>query len=302
MYILFLNIDSIQNKEYSTTLPFQSCSSNNEHLKSDNNNFDNKKFNQSLIANLKSLSISNKYPNRNEIMKTYLNQISNHKKWSTLFLNSSKVVITEKDSKKEDSDRADITKSISNNGNTNNNNTIIVIENLMKTSESNFSNLKNRSKLSQFASEHSYHTDHDCTKKNTLKTNKDPKLLSLGSKVQSQLDSLNYSLTNLNKSYDPFHKYKFLFGDLEKTFKENSLKDDHKSLHKSMPKPRQLFNEEADLSIQNRNKISNYKTQNIVTFRNDVESLRNNNDIFGDDFIHFSENKIKRFYSKDFSN
>ena len=229
-------------------------------------------------------------------------------------MNSSKIVITEKDSNKEDSDRAENNKSITHS--TTNNKTIIVIENLMKTSESNYSIMRNITINSKppscIPSEHSFNAEQ--TSKNTLKTNKPPRLFSkqkLRDNIKPDFTKnsnglLNFSASNLKNSKDAFHKYKFLFvDDVEKSCQNKSIGANNKSSQYKLSK--EIMNDEADLSSLNRYKTGNNKQlSNILTFRKDVDTLRNKsnkNDILNemDNFMQLSDYKIKKFNSDEFN-
>jgi hypothetical protein len=241
-----------------------------------------------------------------------MNNIESHKKWSTNFLNNSKIVITEKDSKKEDSERSNKNKSFSNNSGRNNNNSNcnnIIIEGLLKTNESNFSAKKNRtigSRLSHIASEHSLGGEKGKKVNNALRTNKSPKLFKKDFRDKKlEKFKLSYEKTkgNLNNSVDTFNKYKHLFGDVEgpavKSNRNNNKSVQFKRLKESTT-------EEADLSMSITNKSNpRYKNVNsIFTFRREHDTLRNKNkrnDILGgmDEILQLSDMNIKRFHSND---
>jgi len=99
-------------KENSTTIIVNSQKNDNIML---SGNEDEESQMKSKITNLKSSSIKPVQVNRNKLLKSFNKADS---KWSTI-MNNSKVIITEKDSKKEDSERTernDVNVSILNKG------------------------------------------------------------------------------------------------------------------------------------------------------------------------------------------
>lgn len=227
------------------------------------------------IINLKKTSINNRLNlKRNEKLSSFVN-LEIRKKQSSNLINSSKLVISEKDSKKEDSERTDKNNSGRRKNNFKNSN--LMFEAKLNSNESNFSGFKNstlNSKLSHIFSDHSLNYEKSGRQMNILKTNKSPKLLNKYREISN--NNMNYrqvlSHTTisqyLNNSRHTINKYKHLFGDVESPSKyppitSNSLK---------FKKNRQQNADESDLStIRNKNSIRNKGLNNIFTFRKDVE-------------------------------
>ncbi len=256
------------------------------------------------ISNLKKTSINNKLiVKKNEKLSSFVN-LDIRKKKSSNLLNTSKLVITEKDSKKEDSERTD--KNHSGRKKNNKNTSNLVFEGIMNSNESNFSGLKNStlgSRLSHIFSDHSLNFEKSGMPMNILKTNKSPKLLDKYKEISSNNMNYNKILSQtsismlLNNSRDTFHKYKHLFGDVDSPSK--FLRVSSNSLQ--FKKNREQNAEEGDLSTI-RNKSSNRTKgfNNIFTFRKEVElaKVHPNNDIMRikNDVININDLNLKKFF------
>lgn len=260
---------------------------------------------KTLISNLKKSSINNKLRlNRNEKLSSFVN-IELHKKRSS-FLNTSKLVITEKDSKKEDSERTD--KNQSGRKKYKHNTPNIVIEGILNSNRSNFSGLKNStfgSKLSHIFSDHSLKNEKSGRTMNVLKTNKPPKLLNNYKELSS--NNMNYNkITSqanisilLNSSKETFNKYKYVFGDVDSPSKLLRMNSNSVQLKNK----KEQFTEESDLSTIRNNVTSKHKAfNNIFTFRKQNESIIVNNK---EDLLRIknevininNEMNLKRFHS-----
>jgi len=307
--------DSVAKKENSTTaIP----SLRNEDLfKSSNTNENEEIKSNTKITNLKSSCVSNKGLNHNRTskLKSYINNNHHHdlqNKWTPHNLNISKNIITEKDSKKEDSDRTEKgNQSILKNNNK-------IIENLLKTNESNFSrkSRKMNSRISHIASETSQNFERGSKKDITLKTNKSPKLInkarailaakkSSNSQVSKNAENNNKASSNqLNNSIDTLNRYKHIFADVD--CNTNSPSKSLRSNHKARFLKRSVdFSEDGDLSSVNRNQehvVRAKMSSNVPTFRKDMETIRKGqyDEFLNGDILHVSDNNITRFHCNDY--